>query len=173
MPVMTHRGRTHREPTRVLDRFGLLTSTRLLTQSRHDSTPRPDASVPHAAAAGLRGYGRPLSSPRPPVAVTISYEAQARLRDPIYGCVAHIFVLQHSCFALDLHSSVGAAAGAGVWYLIGCGGSDAELSVEDKANLVASIKNTLQGLASRHMDVLESLELKVRKRVEKLREIQV
>lgn len=27
-------------------------------------------------------------------AVTISYEAQARLRDPIYGCVSHIFALQ-------------------------------------------------------------------------------
>nr|CAD1820983.1 unnamed protein product [Ananas comosus var. bracteatus] len=27
-------------------------------------------------------------------AVTISYEAQARVRDPIYGCVAHIFALQ-------------------------------------------------------------------------------
>ncbi|GAA0184710.1 hypothetical protein LIER_31998 [Lithospermum erythrorhizon] len=26
--------------------------------------------------------------------VTICYEAQARLRDPIYGCVAHIFALQ-------------------------------------------------------------------------------
>ncbi|KAL6618871.1 hypothetical protein ACP70R_034010 [Stipagrostis hirtigluma subsp. patula] len=48
----------------------------------------------------------------------------------------------------------------------------AELSAEDKANLVASIKNTLEGLASRHMDVLESLDPKVRKRVEKLREIQ-
>ncbi|KAL5655686.1 hypothetical protein ACJX0J_035005, partial [Zea mays] len=46
------------------------------------------------------------------------------------------------------------------------------LSAEDKANLVASIKNTLEGLASRHTDVLESLEPKVRKRVEKLREIQ-
>jgi LOB domain-containing protein 29 len=31
---------------------------------------------------------------RPEAAVTISYEAQARLRDPIYGCVAHIFALQ-------------------------------------------------------------------------------
>ncbi|CAN6336960.1 unnamed protein product [Urochloa humidicola] len=50
--------------------------------------------------------------------------------------------------------------------------NSAELSAEDKANLVASIKNTLEGLASRHMDVLESLEPKVRKRVEKLREIQ-
>ncbi|GFP94722.1 uroporphyrinogen decarboxylase chloroplastic [Phtheirospermum japonicum] len=26
--------------------------------------------------------------------ITICYEAQARLRDPIYGCVAHIFALQ-------------------------------------------------------------------------------
>ncbi|AQK95816.1 Nucleosome assembly protein 1 [Zea mays] len=50
--------------------------------------------------------------------------------------------------------------------------NSAELSAEDKANLVASIKNTLEGLASRHTDVLESLEPKVRKRVEKLREIQ-
>jgi LOB domain-containing protein 29 len=35
----------------------------------------------------------PLAN-RPEAAVTISYEAQARLRDPIYGCVAHIFALQ-------------------------------------------------------------------------------
>ncbi|CAN6465500.1 unnamed protein product [Victoria cruziana] len=33
-------------------------------------------------------------SDRPEAAVTISYEAQARLQDPIYGCVAHIFALQ-------------------------------------------------------------------------------
>jgi hypothetical protein len=26
--------------------------------------------------------------------VTVCYEAQARLRDPIYGCVSHIFSLQ-------------------------------------------------------------------------------
>jgi LOB domain-containing protein 29 len=31
---------------------------------------------------------------RPEAAATISYEAQARLRDPTYGCVAHIFALQ-------------------------------------------------------------------------------
>ncbi|KAF4387179.1 hypothetical protein G4B88_024751 [Cannabis sativa] len=31
---------------------------------------------------------------RPGAAVTISYEAQARLKDPIYGCVSHIFALQ-------------------------------------------------------------------------------
>ncbi|OWM70034.1 LOB domain-containing protein 33-like [Punica granatum] len=31
---------------------------------------------------------------RSDAAVTISYEALARIRDPIYGCVAHIFALQ-------------------------------------------------------------------------------
>ncbi|KAF8388209.1 hypothetical protein HHK36_026875 [Tetracentron sinense] len=34
-------------------------------------------------------------------AVTISYEAQARLQDPIYGCVSHIFALQHQVFNLQ------------------------------------------------------------------------
>ncbi|KAI4303718.1 hypothetical protein MLD38_039316 [Melastoma candidum] len=34
-------------------------------------------------------------------AVTISYEAQARLRDPIYGCVSHIFALQQQVFTLQ------------------------------------------------------------------------
>nr|DAD33757.1 TPA_asm: hypothetical protein HUJ06_012608 [Nelumbo nucifera] len=29
--------------------------------------------------------------------VTICYEAQSRLRDPVYGCVAHIFALQQQC----------------------------------------------------------------------------
>lgn len=33
-------------------------------------------------------------SDRPGAAITISYEAQARLKDPIYGCVSHIFALQ-------------------------------------------------------------------------------
>ncbi|KAI4982373.1 hypothetical protein ZWY2020_022865 [Hordeum vulgare] len=47
-----------------------------------------------------------------------------------------------------------------------------KLSAEDKANLAESIKNTLQGLAARHTDVLESLEPKVRKQVEALTEIQ-
>ncbi|KAI4384486.1 hypothetical protein MLD38_002636 [Melastoma candidum] len=31
---------------------------------------------------------------RSDAAVTISYEALARMRDPVYGCVAHIFALQ-------------------------------------------------------------------------------
>ena len=40
-------------------------------------------------------------SDRCEAAVTISYEAQARLQDPIYGCVAHIFALQQQvCFPL-------------------------------------------------------------------------
>ncbi|KAK9749284.1 hypothetical protein RND81_02G115000 [Saponaria officinalis] len=33
--------------------------------------------------------------------VTICYEAQARLRDPIYGCVAHIFALQQQVLNLQ------------------------------------------------------------------------
>ncbi|KAL5125377.1 LOB domain-containing protein CRL1 [Glycine soja] len=32
---------------------------------------------------------------RSDAAVTISYEALARMQDPIYGCVAHIYALQH------------------------------------------------------------------------------
>ncbi|PKA58789.1 LOB domain-containing protein 16 [Apostasia shenzhenica] len=34
-------------------------------------------------------------------AVTISYEAQARLQDPVYGCVAHIFALQRQVASLQ------------------------------------------------------------------------
>ncbi|XLU18089.1 hypothetical protein S245_054155 [Arachis hypogaea] len=34
-------------------------------------------------------------------AVTISFEAQARLQDPIYGCVAHIFALQQQVMNLQ------------------------------------------------------------------------
>lgn len=33
-------------------------------------------------------------------AVTISYEAQARIQDPIYGCVSHIFALQQQVISL-------------------------------------------------------------------------
>ncbi|MFQ6627282.1 hypothetical protein Gotur_004933 [Gossypium turneri] len=31
---------------------------------------------------------------RPEAVATIAYEAQARIQDPVYGCVAHIFTLQ-------------------------------------------------------------------------------
>ncbi|KAF5177168.1 Lob domain-containing protein crl1 [Thalictrum thalictroides] len=34
-------------------------------------------------------------------AVTISYEAQARVQDPIYGCVSHIFALQQQVVNLQ------------------------------------------------------------------------
>ncbi|XP_047963187.1 LOB domain-containing protein 29-like [Salvia hispanica] len=34
-------------------------------------------------------------------AITIAYEAQARLQDPIYGCVSHIFALQHQVVNLQ------------------------------------------------------------------------
>ncbi|KAL6495417.1 LOB domain-containing protein 18 [Orobanche gracilis] len=37
--------------------------------------------------------------------VTICYEAQARLRDPIYGCVAHIFALQQQVVNLQAELS--------------------------------------------------------------------
>lgn len=41
-------------------------------------------------------------SDRCEAAVTISYEAQARLQDPIYGCVSHIFALQQQvCVSFD------------------------------------------------------------------------
>ncbi|CAM8894499.1 unnamed protein product [Rhodiola kirilowii] len=33
--------------------------------------------------------------------VTIAYETQARLRDPVYGCVAHIFALQQQVAVLQ------------------------------------------------------------------------
>ena len=35
---------------------------------------------------------------RPEAVATLSYEALARLRDPVYGCVGHIFALQHQVF---------------------------------------------------------------------------
>ncbi|XP_021814724.1 LOB domain-containing protein 29-like [Prunus avium] len=34
-------------------------------------------------------------------ALTISYEAQARVQDPIYGCVSHIFALQQQVISLQ------------------------------------------------------------------------
>ncbi|KAG6783826.1 hypothetical protein POTOM_009501 [Populus tomentosa] len=40
-------------------------------------------------------------SDRSEAAVTISYEAQARLQDPIYGCVSHIFALQQQVVNLQ------------------------------------------------------------------------
>ncbi|CAO2169951.1 unnamed protein product [Urochloa humidicola] len=40
-------------------------------------------------------------SDRCEAALTMSYEAQARLQDPIYGCVAHIFSLQQQVVSLQ------------------------------------------------------------------------
>ncbi|CAK9150023.1 unnamed protein product [Ilex paraguariensis] len=40
-------------------------------------------------------------SDRCEAAITISYEAQARLQDPIYGCVSHIFALQQQVVTLQ------------------------------------------------------------------------
>ena len=39
---------------------------------------------------------------RSEAAATVTYEAQARLRDPVYGCVAHIFALQQQVAALQV-----------------------------------------------------------------------
>ncbi|KAI3676452.1 hypothetical protein L1987_86061 [Smallanthus sonchifolius] len=35
------------------------------------------------------------------VVVTIAYEAQARIKDPVYGCVSHIFALQQQVACLQ------------------------------------------------------------------------
>ncbi|KAL8215017.1 hypothetical protein R6Q57_004466 [Mikania cordata] len=40
-------------------------------------------------------------SDRSEAAATIAYEAQARLQDPIYGCVSHIFALQQQVVSLQ------------------------------------------------------------------------
>ncbi|XP_004510942.1 LOB domain-containing protein 30-like [Cicer arietinum] len=37
--------------------------------------------------------------------ITICYEAQARMRDPVYGCVAHIFTLQQQVVSLQAELS--------------------------------------------------------------------
>ncbi|XP_042392059.1 LOB domain-containing protein CRL1-like isoform X1 [Zingiber officinale] len=38
---------------------------------------------------------------RSEAAVTMAYEAQARLQDPVYGCIAHIFALQQQVVHLQ------------------------------------------------------------------------
>ncbi|KAK8565310.1 hypothetical protein V6N12_058876 [Hibiscus sabdariffa] len=45
-------------------------------------------------ASSGTGTGSPCAHDRCEAVVTIAYEAQARIRDPVYGCVAHIFALQ-------------------------------------------------------------------------------
>ncbi|KAK9143679.1 hypothetical protein Syun_013079 [Stephania yunnanensis] len=42
---------------------------------------------------------------RPDAVLTICYEAQSRLRDPVYGCVAHIFALQQQVVNLQAELS--------------------------------------------------------------------
>lgn len=39
---------------------------------------------------------------RSDAATTISYEALARMRDPVYGCVAHIFALQQQVYIISM-----------------------------------------------------------------------
>jgi hypothetical protein len=38
--------------------------------------------------------------------VTLCYEALARARDPVYGCVAHIFALQQQVFFLFIFNYI-------------------------------------------------------------------
>ncbi|KAK9035405.1 hypothetical protein V6N11_077447 [Hibiscus sabdariffa] len=47
------------------------------------------------------GTGSPCAHDRCEAVVTIAYEAQARIRDPVYGCVAHIFALQQQVASLQ------------------------------------------------------------------------
>ncbi|RWV91425.1 hypothetical protein GW17_00046287 [Ensete ventricosum] len=48
---------------------------------------------------------------RSEAAITISYEAQARLQNPIYGCVAHIFALQQQVASLEAQAAQGLGNG--------------------------------------------------------------
>ncbi|KAL8100711.1 LOB domain-containing protein 17-like [Apium graveolens] len=62
----------------------------------------------------------PLSE-RGEAAVTISYEAQARVQDPIYGCVSHIFALQQQVVNLQTQLSSLKEQAAQNFPNIGCG----------------------------------------------------
>lgn len=44
-------------------------------------------------------YGRAAA------AITISYEAQARIRDPVRGCISHILALQQQVYIIRYYSS--------------------------------------------------------------------
>ncbi|GAA0164292.1 hypothetical protein Leryth_005481 [Lithospermum erythrorhizon] len=60
----------------------------------------------------------PLSD-RSEAATTIAYEAQARLQDPIYGCVSHIFSLQQQVVSLQAQLARLKEQAAGQTYLSG------------------------------------------------------
>ncbi|PIA45329.1 hypothetical protein AQUCO_01700693v1 [Aquilegia coerulea] len=63
-------------------------------------------------------------------AVTISYEAQARVQDPIYGCVSHIFALQQQVVNLQAQLASLSSAQASLGDLVN--GSIALRPQEDK-----------------------------------------
>ncbi|XP_035819870.1 LOB domain-containing protein 16-like [Zea mays] len=60
---------------------------------------------------------------RSEAAATVTYEAQARLRDPIYGCVAHIFALQQQVASLQMQVLQAKAQVAQTMAAAGPGGS--------------------------------------------------
>ncbi|XP_020574560.1 LOB domain-containing protein 29-like [Phalaenopsis equestris] len=92
---------------------------------------------------------------RSEAAITISYEAQARLQDPIYGCVAHIFALQQQVVSLQAQlaslKAHQAAQGAGN-NIHGL----AEASVAQEAgkayNRYAAYQQDVQGFMAQAMD---------------------
>jgi hypothetical protein len=43
---------------------------------------------------------------RPDAVLTVCFEAQARLKDPVYGCVAHIFALQQQVHTYILYTYI-------------------------------------------------------------------
>ncbi|XP_074580951.1 LOB domain-containing protein CRL1-like [Curcuma longa] len=70
-------------------------------------------------------------SDRSEAALTISYEAQARLQDPIYGCVAHIFALQQQVVTLEAQlASLKAQTAQG----LACGYSMTSILEDEKLN---------------------------------------
>ncbi|KAK8944900.1 LOB domain-containing protein 29 [Platanthera zijinensis] len=92
-------------------------------------------------------------------AVTISYEAQARLQDPIYGCVAHIFALQQQVVSLQAQlaslKAYEAAHGGGGRHIIN--GAAGVVCGEEAGNAVynisyAAYQQEMQGFMSQAMD---------------------
>ena len=56
---------------------------------------------------------------RSEAAATVTYEAQARVRDPVYGCVAHIFALQQQVVTLQAQVAQARTLAAGARLVAG------------------------------------------------------
>ncbi|KAK7321527.1 hypothetical protein VNO77_32268 [Canavalia gladiata] len=76
---------------------------------------------------------------RSDAAITISYEALARMQDPIYGCVAHIYALQQQVASLQEEiDTLGSLMANSTINVVNCG------SVEAPMNSNNGIQNILQ-----------------------------